>query len=106
MIYFKKHRSDNGDIIAMCDKEIIGKVYKDKKTGRVIDLDKYAGFYKGELVEPSKAVEMLKDVYLYTGNIVGNESVSVVIKAGLAEGSEVIKIGKIPSIHIYRIDGQ
>jgi hypothetical protein len=106
MIYFKKYKSENGDIIAMCDKNIIGKTYKDKKTGVVIDLDKYANFYKGELVEPDEAFNMLKDVYLYTGNIVGDESVSVVIKAGLAEGTEVIKIDKVPSLHIYRIMNQ
>ncbi|MEM0200836.1 MAG: DUF424 family protein [Candidatus Micrarchaeaceae archaeon] len=106
MIYFKKHRTENGDMIAMCDEKIIGNVYKDKKTGTVIDLKKYSNFYKGELVETVKALEMLKDVYLYTGNIVGNEAVSVIIKAGLADGSEVIKIDNIPSLQIYRILGK
>ena len=33
MIYVKKHRTENGDIIAMCDSELIDKVLR-KATSR------------------------------------------------------------------------
>ena len=74
-----------------------------KKTETILDLKKYAEFYKGELLETKTAIDVIKNISIYSGNIVGEESVSVIIKAGLADGSEIKKIDKIPSLHIYNI---
>ncbi|MGC8479651.1 MAG: DUF424 family protein [Candidatus Micrarchaeia archaeon] len=103
MLYFKKHRSEHGDIIAMCDKDLLGKIFRDKKSGVVIDLEKYAAFYKGEEINAVDALKLLNEVNIYSGNIVGNESVTVIIKAGLATGNEIKKIENVPTIHIYKI---
>ncbi len=103
MIYIKIHETEHGAMIAMCDEKVLGKIYKDKKTGMILDLIKYSEFYKGELFSAKKGVEILKGTYLYSGNIVGEEAVSVVIKAGLATGSEIKKIDNVPSIQIFKI---
>ncbi len=103
MIYLKIHDTDNGAMVAICDEKLLGNIYKDKKTGMVLDLKKYADFYKGELVKPENLVDILKRIYIYSGNIVGNEAVSAVIKAGLATGAEVKRIQDVPSLHIYKI---
>ena len=57
MIYFKKHRTENGDIIAMCDSELIDKVLQEG----VIELNikDYSSFYKGELISEEQAKEMI-----------------------------------------------
>ncbi len=103
MIYIKIHDTEHGAIVAMCDEKLLGKVYKDKSTGMILDLLKYAEFYKGEILNAKDAVEILKSVYLYSGNIVGDEAVSAAIKAGLATGAEIKKIDKIPSVQIFKI---
>lgn len=103
MIFLKIHETEHGAIIAMCDEKLIGNIYKDKKTETILDLKKYAEFYKGELLETKTAIDVIKNISIYSGNIVGEESVSVIIKAGLADGSEIKKIDKIPSLHIYNI---
>ena len=102
-VYLKKHKTEQGDMIAMCDEKTLGKVYKDKKTGTVLDLKKYREFYEGNLLSSDEALRIVSDADIYTGNIVGEESVGIVIKAGLATGTEIKDIGGIPSLHIYRI---
>ncbi len=102
-VYLRRHRTEQGDMIAMCDEKALGRVYRDRKAGVVLDLKKYRNFYEGELVSPEDALKALSDADLYTGNIVGKEAVGVAVKAGLAAESEVRDIGGVPSLQIYRV---
>ena len=58
MIFIKKHAAEHGIILAMCDEELMGKVLKAGKL--VLDLDKYASFYNGELVSDEQAFGMVE----------------------------------------------
>ena len=82
MIYIKIHNTPEGEMVAMCDSELIGKVYSESKTE--IDLQKYSDFYKGELVEEKEAEPVAERKGVYTANIVGERSVGLFIKSGVA----------------------
>ena len=97
-MYVKIHVSPTGEIVALCDTELIGKVLAEGK--KRLDLEKYAGFYKGEKISEAKAVLILSETE--NANIVGEKSVKAAKKAGL-DISGTIKIGGVPHLQLYRI---
>ncbi len=103
MIYLKKHDTDRGAMIAMCDEKALGKIYRDTKTGAMLDLKKYSDFYKGELMDAERAGKEVSKDYIYSANIVGGESVGVILDAGLASEVDVKEIGGVRTLQIYRI---
>ncbi len=101
MIYLKIHHAQNGRIVAMCDEEYIGKVFRDGK--RELNLKKYASFYEGDLVSEQKAVSMLKNVEIYSANVVGARSIEVLRTKIDVEDSEILTIKKVPFVHVYNM---
>ncbi len=101
MIYIKIHSTDNGDIIAMCDSELLGKVLKEKDFE--INLKDYSDFYKGELANEERALKLIRHDRLSSANIVGKESVSTAIKAKIIDKSSVKKVEKVPYAYAFRI---
>lgn len=101
MIFLKKHPTDHGCILAMCDEELLGKVIKSGKLQ--IDLERYASFYKGELVREEKAGGMFSKDEIHSANIVGERSVNILIEKGIVEKGSVKKAGKVPFVHIYNV---
>ena len=82
MIYVKIHK----DVIAMCDEDLIGKKFEDDY--RQIEVSER--FYKGELVDEEKIIELLeKGTNL---NLLGNNVVDIAIKRGFVKEEEVIEI--------------
>ncbi|HUB92836.1 MAG TPA: DUF424 family protein [Candidatus Saccharimonadales bacterium] len=101
MIYIKVHTTPEGEIIAMCDSELLGKVYKEARLE--LDLLQYASFYKGDLIE-EKAAESTPAINdFYTANIVGKRSVGIFVKKGIASESEIKTIKGVPYIHLYKL---
>jgi hypothetical protein len=101
MIYIKIHGSENGDIIAMCDSDLLGREIKEGEIE--INLRDYSDFYKGELASGEKVVKMLKPERLLSANIVGRESVAVAVKAGVIDSASIKKVSKIPYAYAFRI---
>ncbi len=97
----KSHRTDNGTIVAMCDSSLIEKVLKDEETE--LNIRDYSGFYKGELVNSTKALSLLETKDLLSANIVGEESVKVAIDKGVIDSDNVKMIGEVPYAHAFRI---
>ncbi len=102
MIYLKKHIADQGSVLAMCDEELLGRVLEEGKL--LIDLDKYAGFYKGELISEEKAQGMVEGEELHTANIVGERSVAIMVGKGFASEDDVRKVSGVPFLQIFRLD--
>ncbi len=101
MIYVKIHDTDNGNILAMCDEELIGRVFKEGKTE--LDMPRYAGFYKGELVSEKDAEMAAKDIGFYSANVVGERSVKVMMDINACRAEDIRRIEGIPFIHIYKM---
>lgn len=102
MIFIKKHAAEHGIILAMCDEELLGKVLKAGKL--VLDLDKYASFYNGELVSDEQAFGMVDSGELYTANVVGERSTGIMVKKGIVTKDDIKKIGKVPFVQVYKLD--
>ena len=82
------------NIVAICDAELIGKKFEEEK----FQLDVKESFFKGELTQEKKALEIIKDMRLEdaTFNIVGKRSVSLAIKSGIIKEEDIGKISGIP----------
>ena len=87
----KVHKTDDGRrIVAICDKELIGKKFEEKN----MQLDLSSDFYKGEEKNEKEAIELIKGSYLV--NIVGEKSVCFAKKVGIVDKSRIMKIKNIP----------
>ena len=88
MFYYKLHKTDFGTMIAVCDKELLGKTLKNK------DLDFFVNprFY-GESEINEKILELIVDVN--DGNVIGNKIVKLLLKNQVISKESIIKIGKI-----------
>jgi hypothetical protein len=101
MIYFKSYATEHGSVVAMCDMELIGRVLRSGKL--VLDLDRYASFYKGELVSEEEAAARVSGERIYSANVVGERSVGIVVKFGLAAAEDVKIVEDVPFVQIYAI---
>ncbi|MDO8556343.1 MAG: DUF424 family protein [Nanoarchaeota archaeon] len=93
-IYVKVHsvgeRYSNRFVVALCDKELIGKTLKSGK----LHLEVTERFYKGDLRSESEILSIFKDVSNL--NILGKRAVALALKAGVITKDHVMMIGKVP----------
>ena len=97
-MYLKVHETPAGEVVALCDAELIGRRLADGK--RVLDLSKFSGFYEGERVGQEGAVAALRGAA--NANLVGKKAVSAAAKAGL-DVSGAVEIAGVPHLQLYRI---
>ena len=89
LYHMKVHMSPDGAVVAICDRELMGRVLRE---GR-LKLDIREGFYGDRLVTLPECLEMLG--HCMTANIVGNRIVSRCIEAGMVDEEMVIHIQDI-----------
>ncbi|MCX6773185.1 MAG: DUF424 family protein [Candidatus Micrarchaeota archaeon] len=97
-MYLRIHSSPQGEVIALCDAELIGR--KLAQGNLLLDLGKYADFYMGEKVTVASAAKALKGAVNI--NLVGKKSLSAAAKAGL-DVSHSISISGVPHLQAYKI---
>ncbi|MDE1851647.1 MAG: DUF424 family protein [Candidatus Micrarchaeota archaeon] len=100
-IYIKTYETEKGTMIAMCDEELLGKEFGDGKAK--LDLNRYASFYKGELQEEGKISIDMESIY--SANVVGERSVAIMIRTGVATEDEIKRVSGIPFLQVYRVLG-
>ncbi|MCD6458364.1 MAG: DUF424 family protein [Thermoproteales archaeon] len=83
-VYVKIHRVKGEVIVAICDKNLLGKTIEDKDVKFEIKEE----FFRGELVDVEKALELIEQGTVV--NVVGE-----VIVNALAEKNEVIRLAAI-----------
>ena len=101
MIYFKKHRTDNGAIIAMCDSDLIDKVLQEGAIE--LNLKDYSSFYKGELISAEQAKELINPKEIFSANVVGSKSVEVAMKSAIIEKSHIKTINRVPYAQAFKV---
>jgi|APFre7841882654_1041346.scaffolds.fasta_scaffold68355_2 hypothetical protein len=90
VIVTKHTTPDKRLVLALCDKDILGKKFEDSK--RVLDLS--SNFFKGAEMPKDGAMALIKKAYSL--NAVGEESVDLAIECGAVEKTHVIFVKKIP----------
>ncbi len=101
MIFLKIHKSDNGDMVAMCDESLIGEVLSEGAIE--INIRDYSEFYKGELVSKEGVADVIDANRVYTANVVGQEAVDAAIGCNVIDPESVKKVGDIPYAQAFRV---
>ncbi len=78
------------DVVAVCDEELLGKIFEDGK----FQLDIKESFYKGKQVSKAELLKIIKNLSMEdaTFNIVGKNSVNSALKAGVISKEGVKEI--------------
>ncbi|MGA2161906.1 MAG: DUF424 domain-containing protein [Methanoregula sp.] len=96
-MFLKIHRSPGtGDVVAVCDRELLNTTITDGDL-RVTISD---GFYGTTCVDEAAVTEALSRGDNI--NLMGERSVGVAVKLGLVSRADCIIIGSVPHVQIYR----
>ena len=81
-------------VVAICDKELLGKTYE--QGNRILEVRE--SFYNGEQKEEKEMIELMKDLEKEdaTFNIAGKKSVNAALKAGIISKEGIMKVQGIP----------
>jgi uncharacterized protein len=82
------------DIVAVCDKELLGKKFEEGK----LQLDVKESFFKGKEVSKEEASDIMINMRLEdsTFNIIGKKSVQTALESGIITKGGIKKIDNIP----------
>jgi hypothetical protein len=89
----KIHRSYR-DVVAVCDSDLIGKVFEQDK----FQLDIKESFFKGDEKSKEQVIEIMNNMSREdaTFNIIGKESVNAALEAGIINKEGIKEISGIP----------
>ena len=96
-MYLKKYNAEEKLIVAVCDKIIIGKKFREGEL--VLKLDE--GFYKGDEACREEVIEALSCATI--ANISGEKSIACAVDCGCIEPDNIIYIESIPHAQMVRI---
>lgn len=96
-IYFKVHESQNRKVLAVCDKDIVGKILEENQ----FYFDITESFYKGEEITSDELKKMIRE--FDNINLVGEKSIEVAISEKITSKKNVIRIKNIPHVQIFTI---
>ena len=85
-----KHIKEGRLVLALCDDDILGKIFEEGK--KILDLS--SKFYKGEKHSEEEILKYLKESYVV--NAAGEKTILFLIKNNLVEKESVKKINNIP----------
>lgn len=97
-MYIKIHKSYR-TIVALCDENLLGKRFESEK----FQLDIRETFFKGHTVSEEEAEKILKAQLLEdaTFNIIGEKSVNLAVKLGIADKNKIGVVQKIPFALVF-----
>lgn len=93
-MYTKLHKGST-IVLAVCDEDLIGKKFEEGK----LFLEVNEAFYKGEKKTKEEVLELLNEIK--NVNLVGEESVSVGIEAGIISKDHVLNMGGVPHAQFF-----
>lgn len=96
-MYMKIHKSGDSTIVALCDRELIGKTLKEGNITVTVTEE----FYKGKLVSREEAFEILSKAANI--NIFGERAVSCAIECGVVDKNNVKIINEVAHAQVFRI---
>lgn len=89
--------TEKGKVVAVCDKEILGRSFEEK--GVILEVSEK--FFGGGEAGEKEVLEALGNCF--TGNIVGEEAVSLLIDEGVVEEDRVLKVEGVPTAQIFSV---
>ncbi len=101
LIYLKIYETENGKIIAMCDEDLIDKIFEDNEL--YIDIKNYSDFYKGDLKNANDIPSIEELGNINSANIIGNESTKIAIKKSIIDKTSIKLVAGIPYAQSFRM---
>ena len=89
MFWCKCHSIKEQLVVAICDKNLLG-----KEIGKKLKIKVKKEFYGGELVDENKTVELMKKATI--GNLLGKEIVKLAVEKKFITKENIILIDDIP----------
>ena len=89
MFWCKTFSAKGQFVVAICDKDLLG-----KKIGNELTIAVKESFYRGELVDEKKALEFMKKADIC--NLIGKSIVELALKNKFIMKENIIFIGGIP----------
>lgn len=96
-MYMKKYETEKQIIIAVCDKDIIGKKFQEGELRLKLE----PSFYKGADASESEIKEALSCATI--ANVAGEKAIACAVECGCVEYDTVIFIEGIPHAQMIRI---
>lgn len=96
-MYMKKYNTDEHVIVAVCDKNIIGKIFREGEL--ILKLEE--SFYKGNEASEKELIEALAVATI--ANIAGEKAIRCAVDCGCIDGDTIIFIGGIPHAQMVLI---
>ena len=97
MLIAKKHDLGTKIILAVCDREHLGKTFEEGN----LFFEVREKFYGGEEINKEQLIELIKDADSI--NFFGNKCIEIAIKEGLISESNVITIKGVRHAQVYKI---
>lgn len=86
----KVHKTNNREVIAISDKNLIGKEFEE--GDKYLEVKK--SFYEGDDLKEEEILKLLEDANSI--NIVGEESIKFALKNKIVDEEGILKVNKIP----------
>lgn len=96
-VYVKIFKDKKYVMVAACDRNILGKTFRE---GRM-KLEVVDRFYGGDLCGMEETMQALEAADI--GNLVGKRVVNAAVRRGLVDPRAVITIGGVPHVQIIKI---
>lgn len=90
MILVKIHKKQDKTIIAVCDKDLLGKKFED--NNKQIDLT--GDFYKGDIMDAIEVGDLIRNSDGI--NLVGEKAVALGLEEGVIDEKNILRVKGIP----------
>jgi hypothetical protein len=97
MITLRMYRQRGELLLAACDKELMGRTFREGE----LKLDVCKSFYEGEDASEEMLLNRLKNATI--ANLVGERTVGIATKHGLVEEGCVLRIQGVPHVQLVKM---
>ncbi|TMI20647.1 DUF424 family protein [Candidatus Bathyarchaeota archaeon] len=97
LVYARSYKTEKGTMVACCDKELLGKIFREGK----LKLSLQTNFYGNATVDLLEALVLLDGADIL--NLVGENIVRAAIEKGLVHPHAVISIAGVPHVQAMRV---
>ncbi|MCK5473852.1 MAG: DUF424 family protein [Candidatus Aenigmarchaeota archaeon] len=93
--FSKRHSTEKGIVVAVCDKDIAGQVFEENEF--VLDIDK--DFFCGGNITETELLEILKNAH--SANICGNKVIEFLVEKNILEDEQVKTIAGVKYAMVF-----
>jgi hypothetical protein len=98
-VYCNVIRARSDTLVAVCDAELLGRVFRDKKSGVIIEVKE--SFYKGRKAKLEESINLMRSASII--NMVGARVVEKAVECGIVDPVAVLVIGGVPHAQVVKM---